>query len=312
MGKVYLVILFSTFLLSYSLTKYFTLNTSSISIQATANFLTPKSSHPQVKFFIMSFCPYSNQIESTIQPIFNLLSNQVDFIPHYIFKKIDNLSQYCQSKTADIDICDSYIKKGYYQSLAECQQIIVNNNSNCFDEKNYLKTSSGLLYGSLHGRQEANQNVRELCAWNQVGNNKQNWWKFISNVNNNCTPQNADTCWEEQGKIAGIDTDKVTECFNRDAVDLIEHEISVTNQYNIHVSPTILINDTIYPPENSYIINKQGTLTIGNNLINQDHYRSSESIKKAICSSFDKSPTNCQTKLTDNVDSFSNIVGCQN
>lgn len=308
----FMVVLAAVFLVGRQFSGHLTSSAASADIPSTAVFNPKKSDKPEVKFFVMSFCSYGNQIEASLRPVFDLLNSQVNFTPHYIFEKIENLDQFCQSRTGDIKDCDNYIKKNYYQSQAECQKSIADNRANCLNEKNYLKTSNGALYGSLGGRQEANENVRELCAWNQVGGNKQAWWNFIENVNQNCTVQNGDTCWEQQGKAAGLDTDKITECFNKDTVDLIEKEIAAAAQYHVQVSPTVLVNDVAFPPENSYASANKGTLKINSTtIITQDKYRSSESLKIAVCASFNNAPKNCQTKLDDTSDPASNIIGCK-
>lgn len=44
----------------------------------------PKSDKPKVDLFVMSFCPYGNKAEDTMQPVYELLKNKVDFNFHYI------------------------------------------------------------------------------------------------------------------------------------------------------------------------------------------------------------------------------------
>jgi len=229
-----------------------------------------KSDRPELQFFIMSFCPFGNQMEDVLQPVFELFSDKVNITPHYIFQKITDLASYCQSASGD--------------------------ESACLDEKTYLKSSSGILYSSLHGRQEANQNVREICAWNQVGNDKTTWWKFISLINKNCTTQDADTCWEEQGKEAGLDTNKVTECFNKEAFTLIDKEIEVTTKYQITSSPSVVINEAIFPPTTS---DNQAQLKVGKLTTSFDKLRTPNVIKEALCASMNKTAKECETILKD-------------
>ena len=99
------------------------------------------------------------------------------------------------------------------------------------------------MYGSLNGRSEANENIREICAFNQLGNDKTSWWNFIDNINQNCNLQNSDLCWEDQAKSAGLNTVQITECFNQDAVAIIENEIATAKLFRISNSPTVLVND---------------------------------------------------------------------
>lgn len=260
------------------------------------DFAAVKNTKPEFDFFVMSFCPYGNQIETVIKPIAELLKNNADIHPRYIFEKIDDLSSYCKQTSGDVSQCSAYIKAGYFTSESECQKTINEYNSSCLDEKNYLKIGDA-FYSSLHGRMEANQNVREICAFN-MNEDKTNWWTFIDNVNNNCTSEDADTCWEEQAKKAGFDTAKITECFNTQAADLIEKEIALTTQYKVQGSPTLIINGVSFPPESAYTEAGDGTLKIGDKVIKQADFRTPDAIKEAVCASFKKAPKECKTVLT--------------
>lgn len=257
-----------------------------------------RSTTPELKFFVMSYCPYGNQIEDTLRPVFDLIGNQATIQPHYIFDKIDNLDSYCQSRNGDPNSCDQYITAGYFKTINECRQTINTSLSQCKDTKNYIKTDSNIYYGALHGRSEAVQNVREICAWNLASEKKQ-WWDFVGNINQNCTVQNSDTCWEDQAKKAGYDTSKIVECFNKEGISLIEKEIAVTAQYNAQSSPTIYINDVLFPPESAYTNDGQGSLKIGKSVVTQDKYRTPNVLKTILCESMTKQPKECKTILPD-------------
>lgn len=43
-----------------------------------------KTDRPEVKLFVMSFCPFGNQAEDTMLPVYNLLKDKVDWKIHYI------------------------------------------------------------------------------------------------------------------------------------------------------------------------------------------------------------------------------------
>ena len=276
------------------------------------NFESKKTTKPELKFFDMSFCPYGNQMENILRPVFDLFGYKITITPNYIFQKIDNLPNYCLSLVGDVNKCSDYVQKKYFKNETDCQKNITENSGKCLDEKNYLKTSNGGLYGSLHGRQEANQNIREICAFNLAGEDKKIWWDFIQNVNKNCTSQNADTCWEEQGKSAGYDTNKITECFNKDAVNIIEQEIAITNKYQVSISPTIYINDVLFPPKESINNQNNDTLKIANRIISQNKYRTPNIIKQAICTSFSNNPKECDTELSEITNNQTSNDGCGN
>ncbi len=179
-----------------------------------------KSAKPEVKFFVMSFCPYGNQAEAGLEPVYRLLKDKVSWQPRYIVSQItqDSITQCKQScagrvgneatkkqcedaitagqvKNMDADTC---VKTYFpYKTAEECIT------KNC----NTLKVNS---WESLHGVQELNQDVREVCAYN-LGN-LDNWWKFITLTNSNCTSANVDTCWTQQAKDAGLDTAEISAC----------------------------------------------------------------------------------------------------
>ena len=273
-------------------------NTKTTPTTATNSFMAQKSQKPELKFFVMSFCPFGNQIEDVIRPVYDLLKNKADIVPHYIFNKIDNLETYCKSRSGDINQCATYVENKYFTTIAECQKAITANSKKCLDTNNYIKAGDGTMYSSLHGRQEANQNIREICAWNQT-TDKTQWWNFIALANKYCTSENADSCWENQAKSAGLDTTKITECFNKEGIALIEKEILLTTQYNVSGSPTVLINDVAFPPEAAYAQDGKGTLKIGNKVATQNRYRTPNVIKEAMCASFQKSPGECKSILDD-------------
>lgn len=263
---------------------------------ATATFEPQKSSQPTFKFFVMSFCPYGNQMEEILRPVFDLLAKKINFEPHYIFNKVDNLTTYCKSAAGDPTQCDLYVQNKYFTTVAECQKTVTANLAECQNESSYIKADNGALYTSLHGRQEATQDVREICAYQQ-SDDKSKFWNFMANVNKNCTAQNADSCWTQQAKEAGLDTDKITECFNKDGINLIEQEIAQTTKYNVSGSPTLIVNDSNFPPEAAYTQDSKGSLKIGKKVFTQDQYRTPEVIKSAICAAFSREPKECQTAL---------------
>ena len=260
---------------------------------ASATFEPIKSEKPEFKFYVMSFCPYGNQMETLLKPVAQLLKDSIELRPQYIFEKITDLKTQCQQY--DSSNCASYISAGYFTNESECKKELSTYQASCLDEKQYLKIGD-VYYGSLHGRVEANQNVREICAYN-LNDDKTAWWNFIDNINQNCDSTNADTCWEEQAKKAGLDTDKIIECFNTQASDLIEKEVALTTKNNIQGSPTLTIDDASFPPEKAYTSDGTGSLKIGKKVFTQDQYRTSDAIKEAICASFKKTPKACKTEI---------------
>jgi hypothetical protein len=258
-----------------------------------------KNNKPQLDFYVMSFCPYGNQMETTLRPIFDLLGDKVELRPRYIFDKIEgNLTTYCKSKSPDPTQCETYVANsgGQLKSIADCQQQIATMVKTCNNENQYLKIGDN-LYSSLHGRIEANQDVREICAYN-LAEDKKLWWDFVENVNINCNLNNADTCWEEQAQKAGLDANKITECFNKDAGSLIEKEIAATTKYQIQGSPTLMIGEQAFPPEIDPTSTDQN-IKIGKEVFSLNQVRTPNVIKEALCTGFKKAPKECKTILDD-------------
>src|SRR3989339_495302 len=142
------------------------------STSSTANSPTPtpansvaldinKSDRPELKFFVMSFCPYGNQMEEILRPVFDLMGSKADIRPQYIFEKISDLKPFCQGRSGDVAQCATYVQSKYFKDETECKKVITDNYTKCLDEKQYLKAGNS-FYASLHGRTEANQDVREI------------------------------------------------------------------------------------------------------------------------------------------------------
>ncbi len=190
-----------------------------------------KSDTPNVKMFVMSYCPYGQQAETGLKPAIELLGNTIDFEPHFV------------------------IYSDYASGYPEY----------CFDENN--------KYCSMHGISELNEDVRQLCIWKYE---KDKFWDYVSGINANCSISEIETCWKEQAEKAGIDAEKIEQCFNEEALELLAAEKELNNQYGVSGSPTVLINETRYSGG-----------------------RAPENYKLAICSAFNQEPEECSQELGD-------------
>ncbi len=202
---------------------------------------TPKTEAPDVKLFIMSFCPYGNQTEELMVPVVGLLGEKAEIEPHYV------------------------IYSNYRGGGPEF----------CLDEEN--------KYCSMHGVQELNQGVRELCVYKYQ---KDKFWDFLKEINKNCSSQNADTCWEPVAQDMGLDVQQIKDCQKNEAFSLLTEELSLNKKYGVRGSPQLFINDVEY----------KGS-------------RSSEAYKGAICAAFEEPPEECKQVLSGGSDSPSG--GCQ-
>jgi hypothetical protein len=199
--------------------------------QPTQQFDAPDREKPNVKFFVMSFCPFGNIAEAGLAPVFDLLGEKVEWEPHYV-------------------IYSNY-GTGYPNY--------------CLDEEN--------KYCSMHGIQELNQDVRELCVWEYYPHDL--WWDWVLEVNEKCNSRNADTCWEPIAEKFGINIEKIKDCQLNEAISLLEEEVRLNQLYNVRGSPTLFINDRLYRGD-----------------------RSPEAYKQAICSGFITQPSECLQTLS--------------
>jgi len=263
-------------------------------------FSPKKSDKPSFKFFVMSFCPYGNQAEAGIKPVFDLLKDKVDWEPHYIVDKSNDaqIKEMCKNQIYDEAKCKEYINQGYFPNLDACKQRFYKTEAECFEKTTAecLATKDGNYYCSLHGRKELNQDIRELCAA-KIGDQGK-WWQFVSLVNQNCQLDVVDQCWTAQAQQAGFDTNKIQECFTNEAINLLDKEFSASSQFNVSGSPTVLINDTAFPPEGAYDEEGKATMKIGKSSFAIAEYRSPEGLKSAVCAAFAKAPAECEKELS--------------
>jgi len=147
----------------------------------------------------------------------------------------------------------------------------------CLDKEN--------KYCSMHGIQELNQDVRELCVEKYQ---KDKYWDFVSAINTQCTAQNADTCWENVAKSVGIDTAKVKTCQKNEALTILSQEVQLDQAFGVSGSPQLVINGTEYTGA-----------------------RTAEGYKTGVCSGFNTTPTQCSQALQSSTDSTTATGGCQ-
>jgi hypothetical protein len=126
-------------------------------------------------------------------------------------------------------------------------------------------------YCSMHGIQELNQDVRELCVQKYQ---QDKLWSFIEAMNSGCTAQNADSCWEAVAKNVGIDTAEIKTCQKNEALAILEQEVQLGKKYGISGSPQLVINDAEYSGA-----------------------RSASGYKAAICAGFNSAPSECSQEV---------------
>lgn len=191
----------------------------------------PKTEAPDVKLFVMSYCPYGNQAEDVMKPVVDLLKDQAKIKVHYVI----------YSNYAD----------GYPDY--------------CLDKAN--------KYCSMHGIEELNQDIREICVQKY---NPAKFWPFLKEINANTTAENVDGKWEKIAQNLGINVSKIKDCQAKEAETLLQTEVQLSQKHDVSGSPALVINDTVYSGG-----------------------RTSNAYKEAICSAFKTAPKACSTELSD-------------
>lgn len=185
---------------------------------------------PQIDFFVMSYCPYGNQAEEAIEPVYQLLKDKAIFNPRYV-------------------IYSNYNGGG---------------SNYCLDSES--------KYCSMHGIQELNQNIRELCVNKHMGTEKM--FEFMLAMNKDCSSSNADTCWIGVAEDLGLKAATIVECENVEGLELIKEQKELGDLAGVSGSPTVFIDGVEYG----------GT-------------RTPEGFKAAMCSAFTTRPSECSTTL---------------
>ncbi|MCD6590949.1 MAG: thioredoxin domain-containing protein [Candidatus Aenigmarchaeota archaeon] len=72
----------------------------------------PKKEKTNVKFFVMAYCPFGNQAESGLYPVYKLLKDKVDWEPHYVI--------YANYRGGGSDYC---MENGKYCSMHGIQEL---------------------------------------------------------------------------------------------------------------------------------------------------------------------------------------------
>ncbi len=221
----------------------------------------PKADKPEVKMFVMAYCPYGNEAEDGLSPVYRLLGEKIDFEPHFVY--YGNYCGWGVKCTCDegADETGMCIENPNYSEDSGARA------DYCFDPE--LDQPN---YCSMHGVQELNEGIRETCAWKYDDHTK--WWDYVDLVNVKCSPENIDTCWEEYAVQAGLDVGSIKSCFETEAESILATEVALSEAMGVQGSPSIFINDTSYSGG-----------------------RAAENYKQGICSAFTEAPEECGQEL---------------
>ncbi|MDI6825621.1 MAG: thioredoxin domain-containing protein [Candidatus Aenigmarchaeota archaeon] len=141
-------------------------------------------------------------------------------------------------------------------------------------EPHFIVSVSGTTVNSLHGEKEANEDMRQACIWKNYG--QATFWTYVDYIDNKCSLDTVDTCWKDAAKAAKVDVAKIENCFKTEGLTLMRAEEALSNQNGVTGSPTLIINGARY-----------------------NGARTPEAYKQAICSAFNKPPSECSKTLSE-------------
>jgi hypothetical protein len=210
----------------------------SVNVSETTKTAYNQSENPAVDLFIMSFCPYGLQAVDVFNEPIQLLEEKINFNMGYII----------------------------YQNYASGYGL--NWEDYCFDKNEQ--------YCSMHGIEELNENVRELCIQKYQ---KDKFWDYMNllvadySVGKVSTNNIAEK-WQDYATTAGLDISAIESCVANETENLLEEQVMLNQAYGVQGSPTAIINGAKY-----------------------DGARTPDGFKTAVCSAFLSAPENCETTL---------------
>lgn len=206
-----------------------------------------KTEVPDVRLFVMSFCPYGNLAEGIMNPVEELLGDKANIKLNYV------------------------IYSDYASGYPEY----------CLDKES--------TYCSMHGIQEIDQDIREVCVQKYQ---PEKLWDFVMDINENTDSNNVDEKWEDIASNLDIDVSKIKKCQKDEGVNILVEELRLTGtKYSVQDPSRHQGNEEI---------SISGSPTLVVNGIVFDGERTSQGYKDAICSAFLDPPAECEEEIGGN------------
>jgi hypothetical protein len=156
-----------------------------------------KSEVPEVKLFIMAFCPYGIQAASAFQSAVELLNEKMNFKMGYV-------------------IYSNYAKQGGSKWEDYC-------------------TESSEKYCSMHGVNEVKEDVRQMCIQKYAPDKFWAYMsKLMTDYDNSqVSATNIADKWEGYATAAGIDVAQIKTCASSEQDALLAEQVALNNQYGV-------------------------------------------------------------------------------
>ncbi|MCX6816145.1 MAG: hypothetical protein NT120_04825 [Candidatus Aenigmarchaeota archaeon] len=143
---------------------------------------------------------------------------------------------------------------------------------------------------SLHGATEAMEDLRQVCI-NKYYPAK--YWSYVENIDANCYSVSRDStaldaCWKAAATNLSMDVTKIDTCSKgTEGIALLKVDETISNNYVVSSSPTLIINGVKY-----------------------NGARTSEAFKTTICNAFNTPPAECGTAVNSTVSASASSAGC--
>ena len=127
---------------------------------------------------------------------------------------------------------------------------------------------------SMHGKYEVEENVRQMCVWE---NNPDKYWDYTLYIAANCNKANLDTCWKDAAESVSVSVSTIETCATNEGLTLLAAEKELNDKNGIRGSEHLRLNDM--------------------QLSMSDYRWSSEKLKTLICNSFNDAPEICDKTI---------------
>jgi len=187
----------------------------------------------------------------------------------------DQIKQACDSTQKSADpVLEAYVVSQCPFGL-QMQRVLADIIANAPDlDQNifvrYIGSISNGKITSMHGDEEAQENLREICVRDEQ---RSKYWKYVSC---HIKAGDVDSCLVS----AGIDANKLDACMsdNKRGLAYAKEDFDLNAKYGIQGSPTLVMNGK-----------EISEFSFGG--------RTSEAVKTMICCAYDKQPGVCSTQL---------------
>ncbi len=149
-----------------------------------------------------------------------------------------------------------------------------------------------MKYCSLHGKQEANQDIRELCV---AKYQPEKFWDFIAAINEKTDATTVEEDWEGIAQEVGLDIEQIKTCQTEEGLVLLDQEMALTELLYPVQSPQ-QHRDSLGHYQTEMKVTASPTLVVNGFIC--DGVRSTAGYQEAVCSAFNNPPAVCQEDLT--------------